>query len=85
MNGRAIRVENVAKSFSRATGRKLLRSHLSTWFGPSPHEPFYALRDVSFSIGHSESVAILGSNGAGKSTLLSLIAGLAEPDQGLLR
>jgi ABC-type polysaccharide/polyol phosphate transport system ATPase subunit len=82
MNGDAIVLEGVSKVFSRATGRMLLRSHVRSWFGRVPHEPFHALTDVSLRIGHSESVAILGSNGAGKSTLLSVIAGLAEPDAG---
>jgi ABC-type polysaccharide/polyol phosphate transport system ATPase subunit len=82
MNGAAVTFERVSKIFSRSTGRKLLRSHLATWLGRRPHAPFYALRDVSFTLGHGESVAILGSNGAGKSTLLSLVAGIGEPDEG---
>jgi ABC-type polysaccharide/polyol phosphate transport system ATPase subunit len=78
----AVTFEGVSKIFSRSTGRQLLRSHLATWIGRRPHAPFYALRNVSFTLGHSESVAILGSNGAGKSTLLSLVAGIGEPDEG---
>jgi len=84
MNGDAIVLSGVSKVFSRATGRKLLRSHVRSWFGRTPHEPFFALKNVSFTIGHSESVAIIGSNGAGKSTLLSVVAGLAEPDTGVV-
>ncbi len=82
MNGDAIVLDGVSKAFSRATGRLLLRSHLRSWFGRVPHQPFYALKDISFRVRHSESVAIIGSNGAGKSTLLSVVAGLAEPDAG---
>jgi ABC-type polysaccharide/polyol phosphate transport system ATPase subunit len=49
------------------------------------HEPFYALRNVSFHLEEGESLAIVGSNGAGKSTLLSLAAGLTLPDEGQVR
>src|SRR3981081_1446378 len=50
--------------------------------GSTPHQPFYAMRGVSFTLNHSESVAIIGPNGAGKSTLLSMVAGLSYPDEG---
>ncbi len=41
-----------------------------------------ALRNVSWSIGGGQKVAILGPNGAGKSTLLKILAGLVFPDSG---
>jgi ABC-2 type transport system ATP-binding protein len=41
-----------------------------------------ALRDVSFSVGAGEIVALLGRNGAGKTTLVSIVAGLRHADQG---
>jgi phospholipid/cholesterol/gamma-HCH transport system ATP-binding protein len=40
------------------------------------------LREVSFSIGANEKVAILGGSGDGKTTLLKLILGLLRPDSG---
>ena len=41
-----------------------------------------ALRDVSFSVGEHETVAVIGPNGAGKSTLLKTIVGLVQPQSG---
>jgi ABC-type polysaccharide/polyol phosphate transport system ATPase subunit len=77
-----IEFQNVSKWFPHSTGRPLLRTHIARWFGRVHHQPFYALRNVSFRLQDGESLAIVGSNGAGKSTLLSLAAGLTPPDQG---
>ena len=40
------------------------------------------LRDVSFTVGQNETVAIIGPNGAGKSTLLKTITGLVRATAG---
>lgn len=80
-----IEFQNVSKSFPHSTGRQLLRTHIMRWFGRAHHQPFCALRNVSFQLSEGESLAIVGSNGAGKSTLLSLAAGLTLPDQGQVR
>ena len=44
-----------------------------------------ALIDISFSMNEGEFVAIVGPSGCGKSTLLSLVAGLIEPEKGLIK
>lgn len=43
-----------------------------------------ALRDLSFHIGASEVVGLLGDNGAGKSTTVNLISGIHKPTSGHL-
>lgn len=77
----AIRFHNVSKTFARHRKGSLLRTHLLNWFG-SEVAPFYALKNVSFTLECGDSLAIVGANGAGKSTLLSIAAGIAQPTLG---
>ena len=41
-----------------------------------------AFRDISFSVGQGEFIALIGPSGCGKSTLLHIMAGLSKPTAG---
>ena len=44
-----------------------------------------AFRDITFSVGQGEFVALIGPSGCGKSTLLHIMAGLSQPTSGAIR
>ncbi|HII07515.1 MAG TPA: ABC transporter ATP-binding protein [Methanotrichaceae archaeon] len=53
--------------------------------GSYSYEEFWALKDVSFSIGRGETFGVIGPNGCGKSTLLKVLAGVLYPESGKVR
>jgi branched-chain amino acid transport system ATP-binding protein len=58
----------------------LVVNHLSKAYGG-----VQAVRDVSFSVGPGEMVAIIGPNGAGKTTCFNMLNGQLAPDSGEIR
>ena len=63
---------------------KLALEHVSKWFETSSLK-VHALDDVTLHIAEGEFVCLVGPSGCGKSTLLSIIAGLEQPDRGLVQ
>ncbi|KXI30698.1 lipoprotein-releasing ABC transporter ATP-binding protein LolD [Paraglaciecola hydrolytica] len=56
-------------------------TNLNKEFNEGAHK-LQVLKDVSFTIGKGEQVAIVGSSGSGKSTLLHLLGALDKPSSG---
>lgn len=77
-----IELLNVSKRFQLTEGRTLREFVPLLFKGHGFSEPFYALRDVSFSVARGETLGIVGRNGSGKSTILKLIAGVMAPTSG---
>jgi ABC-type polysaccharide/polyol phosphate transport system ATPase subunit len=74
--------EGVSKYFIRHGGQMLLRDRLAHALRRSSRDRFYALTDVSFSLEHGQSMAVVGPNGAGKSTMLNIATSLCDPSEG---
>jgi lipoprotein-releasing system ATP-binding protein len=51
---------------------------------PTPRDPLVVIRDVSFSLGRGDALAIMGPSGSGKSTLLYILGALEPPTRGVI-
>jgi ABC-2 type transport system ATP-binding protein len=81
----AIQFQGVSKRFQLQEGTTLREFLPAVLKGQGWSEPFYALRDITFSVDRGETVGIIGRNGSGKSTTLKLIAGVMAPTEGDVR
>jgi ABC-type polysaccharide/polyol phosphate transport system ATPase subunit len=83
--GNSIVVEHLGKSYPvyRCAVQRL--AELLVVRSVSFHEDFWALQDVSFTVGRGESFGIVGVNGSGKSTLLQILAGILQPTRGTIK
>ena len=81
----AITVENLTKVYKLYNDPKDRFKEAVNPFKKVYSEPFYALRDISFSVEKGETVGIIGTNGSGKSTILKIITGVIEPTDGSVK
>ena len=77
-----IEFQQVSKRFQLEEGRTLREFLPALFRGRGWSEPFYALREVTFSVRCGETLGIIGRNGSGKSTILKLVAGVMAPSEG---
>ena len=75
-----LEVSSLVKTYAAPPGLldRLLQRNKTT-------APFRAVDDISFSVGHGESVALVGESGCGKSTTSAMIMRLLEPSSGVIR
>lgn len=84
MDGKAIKVENLNKSFKlpHEKHNSIKSLFLNIFKGRTTYEKQEVLKDISFEIKKGEFFGIVGKNGSGKSTLLKLLSGIYNPDSG---
>lgn len=78
----AVVLDNVSKKYRLYASKADRMKEALNFRGRSYHVDFWALKDITFSIGAGHTVGILGMNGSGKSTLLQIISSVLQPTNG---
>ena len=83
-NHSRITVDHLWKRYRRPHQRAatLKQAFLAFLRGQTGYDEFWAVKDISFTVGEGEAVGVIGPNGSGKSTLLGLIARVLRPTKG---
>ena len=87
----AIQTDRLSKKYRIGHVNPTLREHITNvltlrYLRKKQEENIlWALREVSISIRHGETVGIIGRNGAGKSTLLKMLSKITHPTSGAMR
>ena len=84
MNGVAISIKEVSKSFKIYKDKPLSMKEKLLKLRSDEFSTFYAVNNVSIDIKKGETVGLIGHNGCGKSTLLKLISKILYPDKGIV-
>jgi len=82
MNGITIDVRNLSKRFGMYLSPAKRLVDILCPFGRKNRPELWALKDVSFTVKHGETVGVIGRNGSGKSTLLQVLCGILRPTAG---
>ncbi|MCW3096476.1 MAG: ABC-type polysaccharide/polyol phosphate transport system, ATPase component [Chthonomonadaceae bacterium] len=80
----AIEIINLVKQF-RILHTGSIKGALSRLLKPQRVEEFTALKDISFTVPHGQTLAIIGRNGSGKSTMLGILARVYRATSGTVR
>ncbi|TDM50804.1 ABC transporter ATP-binding protein [Macrococcoides goetzii] len=79
-----VEVNNISKVYDLNTSKKDKIISLFSFKKKRISSPYFALRNVSFTVEEGESVGIIGLNGSGKSTLSNLLAEVTQPTAGTI-